>query len=60
MVVPGRVHDVDEPVALVEVDGDDAAAVHVAVVRQRGALHPALGRREEEVVLGLLEVLDVQ
>ncbi len=51
---------VDQPIALVEVDGDDAGPVDVAVVLQRGALDATLRRGEQQVVLGPLEVIDVQ
>ena len=57
VVADGRDH-ADEVVAVVERDGDDAAAVDVAVVLEARALDAALLRREEEVVLLLLEVLD--
>ncbi len=59
VVVAGGVDDVDQPIALVQVDGDDSRLVDVAVVLQRRALDLPTGGREDQVIFGLLEVLDV-
>ncbi len=60
MVLAGGEQHVDQAVVLLQQDRDDAAAVDVAVVLQGAPLHAALRRREEEVVLALLEVCDRQ
>ncbi len=43
--------DVDDLVSLLEADGDDAAAADVSILRESGALDPALSGRGHDVAI---------
>src|SRR5262249_9709152 len=60
VIAAGGQGHIEEFIAFLKADGDEAGLVDVAVVLKRGAFHDAVAADEGEEVAAFLEVLDIQ